>query len=68
MRPARIEALAEALRQQFHTAAHSCHPEAVTLSIGAHLFDRPPASLAALIEQGDRCCTRPSVPGATACS
>ncbi|MEN5236833.1 MULTISPECIES: GGDEF domain-containing protein [Pseudomonas] len=52
----RIEALAGALRQQFqHTAAHTCAtPEAVTLSIGAHLFDRPPASLAALIEQGDR--------------
>jgi len=25
----------------------------VTLSIGANLFDQPPASLAALIEQGD---------------
>jgi GGDEF domain-containing protein len=25
----------------------------VTLSIGANLFDHPPASLAALIEQGD---------------
>ncbi|WP_194788505.1 GGDEF domain-containing protein [Pseudomonas sp. UFMG81] len=50
-----IEALAAALRQQFqHTAAHTCAtPEAVTLSIGAHLFDHPPASLAALIEQGD---------------
>jgi GGDEF domain-containing protein len=28
-------------------------PEAVTLSIGASLFDQPPASLGALIEQGD---------------
>ncbi|MNE56518.1 hypothetical protein D3C80_1514290 [compost metagenome] len=27
--------------------------DAVTLSIGATLFDQPPASLAALIEQGD---------------
>ena len=25
----------------------------MTLSIGANLFDQPPASLAALIEQGD---------------
>jgi len=28
-------------------------PHAVTLSIGVNLFDQPPASLAALIEQGD---------------
>jgi diguanylate cyclase (GGDEF)-like protein len=51
----RIEALASALREQFHrTAAQTFEtPEAVTLSIGASLFDQPPASLAALIEQGD---------------
>jgi diguanylate cyclase (GGDEF)-like protein len=50
-----IETLAATLRQQFqHAAAQSCAtPEAVTLSIGANLFDRPPASLAALLEQGD---------------
>jgi diguanylate cyclase len=50
-----IEQLAAALRQQFqNTAAQSFStPEAVTLSIGANLFDHPPASLAALIEQGD---------------
>ncbi|WP_369986909.1 diguanylate cyclase [Pseudomonas xanthosomatis] len=50
-----IEALAAALRQQFqHAAAQTCAtPQAVTLSIGANLFDRPPASLAALLEQGD---------------
>lgn len=28
-------------------------PEPVTLSIGANLFDQPPTSLVALIEQGD---------------
>jgi diguanylate cyclase (GGDEF)-like protein len=51
----RIEALASALREQFQrTAAQTFEtPEAVTLSIGASLFDQPPASLAALIEQGD---------------
>lgn len=50
-----IQQLADALRQQFQAAAaHSfTTPEAVTLSIGANLFDRAPASLAALIEQGD---------------
>ncbi|WP_460418930.1 GGDEF domain-containing protein [Pseudomonas sp. microsymbiont 2] len=52
---AAIEQLADALRQQFQAAAAQSFstPEAVTLSIGANLFDRPPASLAALIEQGD---------------
>ncbi|MVV49323.1 GGDEF domain-containing protein [Pseudomonas sp. PB120] len=51
----RIEALGCALREQFHTAASQAFatPEPVTLSIGATLFDAPPASLAALIEQGD---------------
>lgn len=49
------EALARSLRQQFQqAAAQTCAtPQAVTLSIGAHLFDRPPASLGALLEQGD---------------
>jgi diguanylate cyclase (GGDEF)-like protein len=51
----RIVALGSALREQFHHAASQAFvtPEAVTLSIGASLFDKPPASLAALIEQGD---------------
>ncbi|MDH0300740.1 MULTISPECIES: GGDEF domain-containing protein [unclassified Pseudomonas] len=50
-----IQRLADTLRQQFQAAAAQSFstPEAVTLSIGANLFDRPPASLAALIEQGD---------------
>ncbi|MCX5506617.1 GGDEF domain-containing protein [Pseudomonas sp. BJa3] len=50
-----IQRLAEALRQQFQATAEQAFrtPVAVTLSIGANLFDRPPASLAALIEQGD---------------
>lgn len=52
---ARIVALGSSLREQFHQAASQAFatPEAVTLSIGASLFDTPPASLAALIEQGD---------------
>ncbi|MCL6692896.1 GGDEF domain-containing protein [Pseudomonas sp. R3.Fl] len=51
----RVVALGSALREQFQQAAAQAFatPEAVTLSIGASLFDRPPASLAALIEQGD---------------
>lgn len=51
----RIEALGNLLREQFHHAASQAFatPEAVTLSIGANLFDHPPASLAALIEHGD---------------
>jgi diguanylate cyclase (GGDEF)-like protein len=51
----RIVALGSALREQFHHAASQAFvtPEAVTLSIGACLFDTPPASLATLIEQGD---------------
>ncbi|MDR9749918.1 GGDEF domain-containing protein [Pseudomonas sp. SZMC_28357] len=50
-----IVELGDGLREQFHKAAtHTfATPEAVTLSIGATLFDQPPASLAALIEQGD---------------
>ena len=50
-----IVGLGSALREQFHHAAAQSFatPEAVALSIGANLFDHPPASLAALIEQGD---------------
>lgn len=52
---ARVEGLGSALREQFHKAASHTFatPEPVTLSIGANLFDQPPASLVALIEQGD---------------
>ncbi|MCK8682524.1 GGDEF domain-containing protein [Pseudomonas umsongensis] len=52
---AQIVGLGNALREQFHRAAAQTFatPAAVTLSIGANLFDHPPASLAALIEQGD---------------
>ncbi|WP_442113731.1 GGDEF domain-containing protein [Pseudomonas sp. NUPR-001] len=52
---ARAIALGSALREQFQSAAAQTFatPEAVSLSIGATLFDQPPASLAALIEQGD---------------
>lgn len=51
----RIVSLGDALRERFHGVAAQTFatPEAVTLSIGASLFDQPPASLAALIEQGD---------------
>ncbi|MNQ33715.1 putative diguanylate cyclase YcdT [compost metagenome] len=51
----RIVRLGNALRDQFHSAAAQTFttPEAVTLSIGANLFDHPPTSLATLIEQGD---------------
>jgi diguanylate cyclase (GGDEF)-like protein len=47
--------LAETLRQRFNqlAAQRLNTPEPVTLSLGAVLFDRPPASLAALLEQGD---------------
>ena len=50
-----VAALGNALRHRFQeTAALTFDtPAAVTLSIGASLFDQPPASLAALIEQGD---------------
>ncbi len=52
---AQIVELGSSLRDQFQQlAAQKCAtPEPVTLSIGANLFDQPPASLAALIEQGD---------------
>ncbi|MCQ4312836.1 GGDEF domain-containing protein [Pseudomonas stutzeri] len=51
----RILNLGDVLRRQFHdTAAQNFNtPEPVTLSIGVSVFDQPPASLAALIEQGD---------------
>jgi diguanylate cyclase (GGDEF)-like protein len=51
----RIVAMGNALRDQFHSAAAQTFttPQAVTLSIGASLFNQPPSSLAALIEQGD---------------
>lgn len=51
----RILRLGDVLRKQFHnTAAQNfTTPEPVTLSIGVSVFDQPPASLAALIEQGD---------------
>jgi diguanylate cyclase (GGDEF)-like protein len=51
----RIVGFGSALRERFHNEASQTFttPQAVTLSIGANLFDQPPASLAALIEQGD---------------
>ncbi|MFK3973705.1 GGDEF domain-containing protein [Pseudomonas sp. NPDC087358] len=51
----RIMELGSILRDRFRQAASQTFatPAAVTLSIGANLFDQPPASLAALIEQGD---------------
>jgi diguanylate cyclase (GGDEF)-like protein len=51
----RIEALGSALRERFYQLSSQTFatPAAVTLSIGANLFDQPPASLAALIEQSD---------------
>jgi len=51
----RVVALGSQLREQFQQFALQTvpTPQAVTLSIGANLFDQPPASLAALIEQGD---------------
>ncbi len=50
-----IMVLGSALREQFQqmTSQSYVTPEAVTLSIGAKVFDQPPASLTALIEQGD---------------
>lgn len=52
---AQVLSLGEQLRKRFQQFALEAFPtaEAVTLSIGASLFVRPPASLAALIEQGD---------------
>lgn len=50
----RIVALGSALRERFRREASAfATPEPVTLSIGANLFECPPASLAALIEQSD---------------
>ena len=51
----RVVGLGSTLRDRFHQTASQTFetPEPVTLSIGANLFDQPPASLAALIEQGD---------------
>ncbi|MBF8781925.1 GGDEF domain-containing protein [Pseudomonas fulva] len=51
----RVMALGSLLRTRFQDTASRAFdtPEPVTLSIGATLFDRPPASLTALIEQGD---------------
>ncbi len=51
----RVISLGNALRVQFQQIASQTFatPEPVTLSIGASLFDQPPASLATLIEQGD---------------
>ena len=51
----RIVELGNVLREQFlgPTAQTSPTPEPGPLSLGATLFEAPPASLAALIEQGD---------------
>ncbi|MGN8247800.1 GGDEF domain-containing protein [Pseudomonas sp. SMV7] len=51
----RVLELGGLLREQFQQFAGNTAPtpQPVTLSIGANLFDQPPASLAALIEQGD---------------
>ena len=51
----RTVALGSGLRDRFQQVAEQTFatPQAVTLSIGASLFDQPPASLGALIEQGD---------------
>ncbi|NWB28912.1 GGDEF domain-containing protein [Pseudomonas gingeri] len=50
-----IVGLGNRLRERFHQTASQTFatPAAVTLSIGANLFDQPPASLTALIEQSD---------------
>ncbi|WP_339450904.1 GGDEF domain-containing protein [Pseudomonas sp. JAI120] len=58
LNPASTEQIVElgsSLREQFQQLAAQTFatPAPVTLSIGATLFDQPPASLAALIEQGD---------------
>ena len=51
----KILKLGNELRSQFYNATSQTFatPQAVTLSIGANLFDQPPADLATLIEQGD---------------
>ncbi|WP_409318005.1 GGDEF domain-containing protein [Pseudomonas sp. KCJK9016] len=50
-----IMLLGSGLREQFQALTSETYstPQAVTLSIGAKVFDQPPANLAALIEQGD---------------
>lgn len=50
-----VEVLGAILRERFQGIAAQSFvtPMAVTLSIGANLFDQPPASLSALIEQSD---------------
>ncbi|WP_447734754.1 GGDEF domain-containing protein [Pseudomonas shirazensis] len=52
----RVNQLGDSLREQFQllTSGSYATPAAVTLSIGASLFDQPPSSLTALIEQGDK--------------
>lgn len=51
----RVMELGGLLREQFQQYASKTvpTPQPVTLSIGVNLFDQPPTSLAALIEQGD---------------
>jgi diguanylate cyclase (GGDEF)-like protein len=51
----RVMELGNALREQFLSTTSQTFPTtaAVTLSIGASLFDNPPANLTTLIEQGD---------------
>ena len=51
----RVMELGNALREQFLSSTSQTFPTtaAVTLSIGASLFDNPPANLTTLIEQGD---------------
>ncbi|WEL53411.1 GGDEF domain-containing protein [Pseudomonas kermanshahensis] len=51
----RVMELGSQLRERFQLFAGQTVPTplAVTLSIGANVFDQPPVSLAALIEQGD---------------
>ncbi|WP_050476239.1 GGDEF domain-containing protein [Herbaspirillum rhizosphaerae] len=50
-----VVALGDGLREVFGQTARETFPtpDAVTLSVGATLFDRPPAGLAALLELGD---------------
>ena len=50
-----VEVLGTILRERFQDIASQSFvtPMAVTLSIGANLFDQPPANLTALIEQSD---------------
>lgn len=50
-----VDALGATLGERFkaEAASHFSTPEPVTLSIGANLFNQPPNSLMALMEQGD---------------